>query len=45
MAEEKCKKCGMPLDKEEDRCSCEESTCYHCCECTPECDCGCQSKE
>ena len=44
MAEEKCKKCGMPLERKEDRCPCEESVCYHCCECPPDCSCGCQQK-
>ncbi|MDD5145770.1 MAG: hypothetical protein PHF44_02925 [Candidatus Pacebacteria bacterium] len=44
MAEEKCKKCGMPLTKPEDKCSCEESVYCHCCKCTPECGCGCKTK-
>ncbi|MDP2930078.1 MAG: hypothetical protein Q8N56_00510 [bacterium] len=42
MAEEKCKKCGMPLVKKEDSCSCEEATCVHCCSCPPDCACGCK---
>ena len=44
MAQEKCKKCGMSLEKPEDRCSCEEGVCRYCCECGEECDCGCKKK-
>lgn len=43
--ENKCKKCAMPLDKEEDRCACEESTCRYCCECPPDCECGCKEEK
>ena len=45
MAEEKCKKCGKSLERQEDRCPCEESTCCQCCECPPDCSCGCKEKE
>ncbi|MFA4998876.1 MAG: hypothetical protein WC514_02545 [Candidatus Paceibacterota bacterium] len=38
-------KCGMPLEKEEDKCKCKESTCYHCCECPEDCTCGCKNRE
>jgi len=44
MAEEKCKKCGMPLEKEENRCPCEESVCYRCCGCPSDCSCGCKER-
>jgi len=42
--EKKCKKCGMPIDKKENRCDCEESVCIHCCSCPEGCGCGCRSK-
>lgn len=45
MAEEKCKKCGTPLEKKEDQCSCKEPACYHYCKCSSDCNCGCQQKE
>ncbi|MFH0937052.1 MAG: hypothetical protein V1808_02040 [Candidatus Daviesbacteria bacterium] len=45
MPEEKCKKCGMPLTKPEDKCACEEFICCHCCECGEDCDCGCKKKK
>jgi len=45
MVEEKCKKCGMPLEKPEDKCSCEDSACYHCCSCGDDCKCGCKDRE
>ncbi len=44
MEGEKCEKCGMPLDKEEDKCSCEKTVCYHCCSCPEDCACGCKKK-
>ncbi|MCX6764481.1 MAG: hypothetical protein NTU58_02115 [Candidatus Nealsonbacteria bacterium] len=44
MAEKKCKKCGMPIEKPEDECSCEECVCFHCCECESDCSCGCKEK-
>jgi hypothetical protein len=38
-------KCGMPLDKEEDKCKCDGTLCYHCCACSEDCECGCKSKK
>lgn len=45
MAENKCKKCGMPLIKPEDKCACEESVCRYCCKCDASCTCGCKNKK
>ena len=45
MEDEKCVKCGMPLEKEEDKCSCDQTVCYNCCSCSPECICGCKQKD
>lgn len=42
---EKCKKCGTPLVKPEDRCGCEENTCRNCCSCEEGCECGCKTKK
>ena len=44
MSENKCKKCDMLLEKEEDYCGCEKSVCYHCCSCEADCECGCIEK-
>lgn len=43
--EEETKKCPctMPLT-EETRCSCKPELCAICCECPPDCPCGCQQK-
>lgn len=35
----------MPLLKKEDKCSCEESLCYHCCKCETDCVCECSKKQ
>lgn len=45
MVEEKCTECGMPLEQESDKCSCEPSLCHYCCKCEPGCECGCKKKE
>lgn len=42
---DKCQKCGMPLENENDCCNCESYTCYHCCTCQPDCSCGCKNRE
>lgn len=42
---EVCIKCSMPLDKEENKCKCNESICRYCCECPEDCSCGCKKKE
>ncbi|MFA6437265.1 MAG: hypothetical protein WC242_03810 [Candidatus Paceibacterota bacterium] len=44
MEQKKCKKCDMPLDKPEDKCSCADDLCVYCCECEEECNCGCKKK-
>ncbi|MFA7653618.1 MAG: hypothetical protein WCX97_01050 [Candidatus Magasanikbacteria bacterium] len=41
---EKCVECNMPLEKDDDRCACQESVCYHCCKCGNGCGCGCSEK-
>lgn len=45
MAEAKCKKCDMPLENQEDRCSCNAELCRYCCECEATCQCGCRNEE
>jgi hypothetical protein len=39
-----CVKCSMPLDAEH-KCSCSEDLCCYCCECGPDCPCGCADKK
>ncbi|MCU0653400.1 MAG: hypothetical protein MUD10_04030 [Candidatus Pacebacteria bacterium] len=41
---DKCQKCGMPLENEQDACPCEPGICYHCCSCSVDCVCGCKSR-
>lgn len=37
-----CAKCGMPMEADSS-CSCDQSLCYHCCACGPDCTCGCNN--
>lgn len=37
-----CAKCGMPMEADS-QCSCDQSICYHCCACPPDCTCGCSN--
>ena len=37
-----CVKCGMPMDADS-KCSCDQSLCFHCCACAPDCSCGCSN--
>lgn len=37
-----CVKCGMPMT-DDNKCSCDESLCFHCCACPPDCSCGCSN--
>lgn len=39
-----CKKCGMPLD-DKTKCTCQPTLCVYCCECAPDCECGCAEKK
>lgn len=41
---DECAKCHMPLD-DNNRCSCSDELCMHCCECEPGCSCGCKEDE
>lgn len=41
---DKCKKCQMPLENEQDACSCNPALCYHCCACPDGCVCGCKDR-
>lgn len=41
---DKCKKCRMPLENEQDACSCKPTLCYHCCDCGNDCVCGCNDR-
>jgi len=41
--EKKCN-CGMPLN-EKTECTCNPEVCCYCCECPPDCQCGCQEKK
>jgi len=41
---DKCRECGMPLENEEDCCSCEPALCFHCCKCAGDCVCGCKNR-
>ncbi|MFA6486676.1 MAG: hypothetical protein WCT40_04945 [Candidatus Magasanikbacteria bacterium] len=42
---EKCVECSMPLEKDDDRCVCQESICYNCCKCGQGCGCSCTEKK
>jgi glyoxylase-like metal-dependent hydrolase (beta-lactamase superfamily II) len=40
-----CRKCHKPIKEQQDRCLCQPSLCYHCCECDLDCDlCNCKHK-
>ncbi len=39
-----CIMCGMPFDKETDKCACNQEICYFCCECEDDCACECKQK-
>ncbi|MFA6375845.1 MAG: hypothetical protein WCX69_00385 [Candidatus Paceibacterota bacterium] len=41
---DKCRECGMPLENQEDCCSCEPTLCFHCCKCADGCVCGCKNR-
>jgi hypothetical protein len=41
---DKCKGCRMPLENEQDVCSCDPTLCYHCCKCGDDCVCGCKNR-
>ncbi|HNX10954.1 MAG TPA: hypothetical protein PKI61_02335 [bacterium] len=42
--EKTCVKCGLPLN-ETNQCSCNTDLCAYCCECSQDCQCGCQEKK
>jgi len=39
-----CKDCGVPMERDEEQCSCNESLCAHCCQCGDGCGCACDKK-
>ncbi|MFA6534336.1 MAG: hypothetical protein WCT37_04145 [Patescibacteria group bacterium] len=39
-----CTQCQMPLT-DDNKCSCDETVCYHCCSCDESCDCGCKTRD